>query len=132
MAIARQRRATTADAGTVSRSETQTGQADSGLARHAAGHRKVNAEVEDSRRAALNLMEDAIQSRRAAETLVAALRESEERLAKELTAARQLQSVSALPIEGSDIQSFYQKIVDAAVVIMRSDCASMQVLDEGE
>ena len=40
---------------------------------------KANAEVEGSRRAALNLMEDAVQSRQAVETLNLALRESEER-----------------------------------------------------
>jgi PAS domain-containing protein len=43
-----------------------------------------------------------------------------------------LQSASALLIEGGDTHALYQKIVDAAVAIMHSDSASMQILDEGE
>ncbi|HSQ04434.1 MAG TPA: PAS domain-containing protein, partial [Burkholderiales bacterium] len=85
-------------------------------------------QAHDSRRAALNLMEDAVQSRQATERLNAELLESEERLARELTATRQLQAASALMIEGGDTHAIYQKIVDAAVVIMRSDFASMQML----
>ena len=68
-----------------------------------------------------------------------ALRESEERLAQELAATRQLQSASALLIQGSNGNGsvLYQKIVDAAVAIMRSDMASLQMFypergNEGE
>jgi len=84
--------------------------------------------AQDSRRAALNLLEDAVQSRQATDRLNVQLRESEERLARELTATRQLQSASALLIEGGDTDVVYEKIVDAAVAIMGSDCASMQML----
>ncbi|HJU62167.1 MAG TPA: hypothetical protein VJ864_08970, partial [Candidatus Binatia bacterium] len=101
-------------------------QSNSELAQRVAELQKANREVQESRRAALNLMEDAVQSRRAMERLNAELHESEERLARELTATRQLQSASALLIEGGDTQALYKKIVDAAVVIMHSDCASMQ------
>jgi signal transduction histidine kinase/ActR/RegA family two-component response regulator len=62
----------------------------------------------------------------------AALRESEERLARELAATRQLQSFSTMFIEGGDTASIYQKIVEAAAAIMRSDGASMQMVDEDQ
>lgn len=58
-----------------------------------------------------------------------ALRESEEQLAKELGAAQQLQSISAMFIEGGHVQVLYQKIVDAAAAMMQSDFASLQMLD---
>jgi PAS domain S-box-containing protein len=59
-----------------------------------------------------------------------ALRESEERLATELAATQELQSASAMLIEGGEgeTDALYQKILDAAVAIMRSDFASMQML----
>lgn len=60
----------------------------------------------------------------------AALRGSEERLAGELSAIRQLQSVSALLIEGGSTDTLDEKILDAAVAIMRSDMVSMQTLDK--
>jgi PAS domain S-box-containing protein len=63
----------------------------------------------------------------AAET---ALRGSEERLAGELSATQQLQSVSALLIEGRSTNTLNEKILDAAVAIMHSDMASMQTLDQ--
>ena len=59
----------------------------------------------------------------------AALRGSEELLAGELSATRQLQSVSALLIEGGSTDTLYEKILDAAVAIMHSDGASIQTLD---
>ena len=70
--------------------------------------------AQDSRRAALNLMEDAVQSKTS--------------LTKELMATRELQSVSALLIEGRQIEAVYRRIVDAAVVVMGSDFASLQML----
>jgi PAS domain S-box-containing protein len=62
----------------------------------------------------------------------AALRGSEERLAGELLATQQLQSVSALLIEGGSTDTLNEKILDAAVAIMQSDMASMQTLDEDQ
>ena len=88
--------------------------------------------LQDARRAALNLMEDAVEARKTAEALNAALRESTERLANELSAMQLLQSASAQLIEGADTQALYQKIVDTAAGIMRSDGASFQCLDESE
>jgi PAS domain S-box-containing protein len=67
-----------------------------------------------------------------AQEAVAALRGSEERLASELSATQQLQSVSALLIEGGSTNRLNEKIVDAAVAIMHSDMASMQTLDEDQ
>lgn len=57
-----------------------------------------------------------------------ALRASEEQLEKELMITRQLQATSALIIEGAHTQRLYQKIVEAAVAIMASDMASIQML----
>jgi PAS domain S-box-containing protein len=62
----------------------------------------------------------------------AARRGSEERLAVELSATQQLQSVSALLIEGGSSNTLNEKILDAAVAIMHSDMASMQTLDENQ
>ncbi len=54
--------------------------------------------------------------------------ESEERLATELHAARQLQEISAQLIGERGIEGLYDKLVDAATIIMRADYASMQML----
>ena len=60
------------------------------------------------------------------------LRGSEERLAGELSAIQQLQSVSALLIEGGSADTLNDKILNAAVAIMQSDMASMQTLDHDQ
>ncbi len=57
-----------------------------------------------------------------------ALRESEARLSAELDATRQLQDISAQLIHEDGIEALYEKLVDAAALIMRSDYASMQML----
>ena len=88
------------------------------LAQRVAELQAANAEVQDARRAALNLMEDAVEAGQALETLNAELRASEERLAKELAATRQLQSASPVLIEGGDTHALYQKIVNVAAAIM--------------
>lgn len=62
----------------------------------------------------------------------AALRVSEERLAGELSATQQLQSASALLIEGGSTNTLNEKILEAAVSIMHSDMATMQRLDEDQ
>jgi PAS domain S-box-containing protein len=66
------------------------------------------------------------QARDAAET---ALRTSEARLEKELADTQLLQSISAKIIEQDNAEGIYEAVIDAAVRIMRSDMASMQVLD---
>ncbi|MGH6837573.1 MAG: PAS domain S-box protein [Methylocella sp.] len=73
---------------------------------------------------AVNMLLD-ITERKRAET---ALRESEGRLSAELAAAHQLQRLSVELVHEQDVQSLYAKLVDAAAAIMRSDCASMQLL----
>jgi PAS domain S-box-containing protein len=59
-----------------------------------------------------------------------ALRESEERLASDLAAARRLQEISTLLIQEGDVGQLYHRILDAAMAIMRSDFATMQMFDE--
>ncbi len=67
-----------------------------------------------------------------AEEAETALKESEERLAGELSSTRQLQSVSAQLIEGGSTNTLNDKILGAAVAITHSDMASMQTLDKGQ
>jgi signal transduction histidine kinase len=57
-----------------------------------------------------------------------ALRESERRLSIELADTKLLQHLSAQLIEGHGTASLYETLVDAAVWIMRSDFASLQVV----
>ncbi len=56
-------------------------------------------------------------------------RESERQLEAELADMRQLQSISSEIIYEENTGDLYEKILDAAVVIMRSDFGSMQMLD---
>ena len=61
-------------------------------------------------------------------TDVTALRQSEKQLARELEDARLLQQTSAQLIHQDDAQALYEKILDAAIGITRSDFASIQIL----
>jgi PAS domain S-box-containing protein len=54
------------------------------------------------------------------------LREREAQLAEDLAAARKLQELSLEMAHEVDVEALYDKLVDAAMSIMRSDCASMQ------
>jgi PAS domain S-box-containing protein len=65
-----------------------------------------------------------LQRRRAEE----ALRATQRQLVSELAASRQLQKISTQLIYASDAQVLYEEILDAAVAIMRSEFASMQML----
>jgi signal transduction histidine kinase/ActR/RegA family two-component response regulator len=56
-----------------------------------------------------------------------ALRESQARLEEELADSRLVQTISAEIIHENNLDALYQKILDAAVHIMRSDYASMQM-----
>ncbi len=60
-----------------------------------------------------------------------ALRESERRLSVELADTKLLQHLSAQLIEGHGSERLYETVVDAALWIMRSDYATMQVLHPG-
>lgn len=62
----------------------------------------------------------------------AALRESEERLALELAATQRLQEISTQLIREENVEAFHEEILDAAAAILRSDMASLQVVDEGQ
>ena len=67
-----------------------------------------------------------------AEQATTALRESEKRLAAELAATQALQEISTQMIHEGNVEALYEKILDAAITVMRSDMASMQILDEGQ
>jgi PAS domain S-box-containing protein len=56
-----------------------------------------------------------------------ALRESERRLSIELADTQLLHHLSAQLLEGQGTESLYETVVDAALWIMRSQCASLQV-----
>jgi PAS domain S-box-containing protein len=56
-----------------------------------------------------------------------ALREAQTRLASELAATQQLQKISTELIPASDVEVLYEGILDAAVAIMGSDFASLQM-----
>jgi PAS domain S-box-containing protein len=58
----------------------------------------------------------------------AALHQSEQRLALELADTQQLQHISTQLLQEGDVDALYRKILDAAMAIMRSDMASMQLL----
>jgi PAS domain S-box-containing protein len=58
-----------------------------------------------------------------------ALRESQAQVRSELDATQQLQQVSIQLIHENDADALYDKVLDAAVAIMRSDFASIQMLD---
>jgi signal transduction histidine kinase/ActR/RegA family two-component response regulator len=58
----------------------------------------------------------------------AALRESEARMAMELADTKLLQSISAQLIQEDQVDALYQRIVEAASTVMRSDMSSMQIL----
>lgn len=64
---------------------------------------------------------------RAAEVTSAAGRE---RLELELSDTRMLQSISTELVSAENSLRFYDKVLDAAASIMRSDCASLQTLQE--
>jgi PAS domain S-box-containing protein len=57
-----------------------------------------------------------------------ALRESEQRLAAELDAARRLQQVSIDLIQADTMEELYDRILDTAAAILKADFASIQIL----
>ncbi|MBV9963030.1 MAG: PAS domain S-box protein [Parafilimonas sp.] len=81
---------------------------------------KANEEIRAARRAALNLMEDAILSKEA-------LERSEAQLARELADSQQLQNVSSSLIEANNVDLLYEEIINASKNIMHSFAVSMQM-----
>lgn len=67
-----------------------------------------------------------------AEQATTALHESEERLTAELAATQALQEISTQMIHEGNVEALYEKILDAAITVTRSDMGSMQILDEGQ
>ena len=84
--------------------------------------------LRDGRRFIIGMVED-ITDRKQGEH---ALRESQERLATELASTKRLQEISTQLIREENIESLYIEILDAAIAIMHSDMASMQILDRDE
>ncbi len=72
----------------------------------------------------LVMITDITEQKRAEE----ALRESERRLAAELHVTLRLRDLSARMIRGGDLQELYAQMLDTAVAVMESDCASIQML----
>jgi signal transduction histidine kinase/ActR/RegA family two-component response regulator len=58
-----------------------------------------------------------------------ALRQSQQSLAAELQAAEGLQEVSTKLIQTGEVKELYEQILNAAIVLMGSDMASIQMLD---
>jgi len=58
----------------------------------------------------------------------AALRQSQQRLAREVAGAKTLQSISTRLISESTPESLYEQILGAAIELMASDAASVQIL----
>ena len=52
----------------------------------------------------------------------------QEQVATELAATERLQVISSRLVGENDIEALYQKVVDAASLIMRSEFASLQML----
>ena len=61
-----------------------------------------------------------------------AQRELTEKLATELAATQRLQQTSTQIIHEGNLEALYQQILEAAMGIMHSDMASLQMLDEGQ
>jgi len=74
----------------------------------------------------LSLYDDITDRKRAEE----ALRDSEERLARDLEATQVLQKVSNQLISKPGVNGHFIEICEAARALMRSDCASIQAYDE--
>ncbi len=97
----------------------------------AAAYRPIErADARKQRQAALNLMEDAVHARRAADVINTQLRASEAALAGELAGVRALQEVSTRMFRQDE--ALYAQIVDSAALIMHAEKASMQVVDEAQ
>jgi PAS domain S-box-containing protein len=60
------------------------------------------------------------------------LKELSDQLATELAAAQRLQETSTLLIQEGNTEALYRQILDAGIVIMRSDMSSLQMLDDGQ
>lgn len=61
--------------------------------------------------------------------LESALRDTEERLATQLTAVFRLNDLSARTVPVGDIRTLYEHMLDAAIAVMHSECASLQRLE---
>ncbi len=93
---------------------------------HAASAREVEIVTRVSQAAGIIVSRHTeMEERRRAEE---ALRRSETQLQAQLRDTQLLQSISAELIQEENVEALYQKLVDAASAIMRSDFASMQML----
>ena len=74
--------------------------------------------------AASKLLRDASENRRAR----LALRESQNRLAREVAGARTLQAISTQLISEVNQESLFAHIIDAAMLLMDADASGLQML----
>lgn len=92
---------------------------------------RENARTREYENTALQLLETTkakeIANQKLLETALV-LKANEEQLERELSAAQQLQSASAMLLESGNSQALYRKVVEAAAAIMASDMASIQRL----
>jgi two-component system, chemotaxis family, CheB/CheR fusion protein len=102
-------------------------------------HRKKNGEVIDvevraaeitlaGKRLWLASINDITERKQATE----ALKSLNDQLASELAATQRLQETSTQLIHEGNTEALYQQILDAAMSVMHSDMASIQMLDEGQ
>jgi two-component system CheB/CheR fusion protein len=77
---------------------------------------------------AINCFYDITRRKQTEEALLA----SENRLASELAATKQLQETSTLLIQQGNPDALYQRILDAGIALMSSDMASIQIVDDSQ
>ena len=85
------------------------------------------APINFNKQSCVTLVVTALRDIKALEISQAELRRSRAELEEELEDSRLLQSISAELFEEGDIQTLYEKIVDAALRIMQADFASIQM-----
>lgn len=124
-------------------SEERNRLANANLARHVADLEKANLEIRDARRAALNLMEDAVQSRNRMDSLnlelrreiteraqvEADLREREAELKAEADALVRLNELSSRLWRSRGLREGLEEMLAATVELLGADMGNVQILD---
>jgi len=124
-------------------SELRANRAAEELSRRLEELETANAQIRDSRRAALNLMEEAVQARDTAEALnrelrteianrkqaEQALRDSEGRLAADLNALRRIQQVRTRLVDSNDLHARLAEILAAAADLAGTPKGNIQIYE---
>jgi PAS domain S-box-containing protein len=96
-----------------------------------AGYQAVNSlGAVEERRAALSLLEDAVQARAFAEESLSRLRESEQRLARDAAALVRLNDWSSRVWSCRDLHEGLETMLDAVIELMGADKGNLQLLDD--